>query len=180
MTEARSTDPAPLADPAGAPDAATAASTALPVPALEHFADLSVEVGPPHHVGAAPRGVRRMVPIVGGTVRGQGWRARVLPGGADFQLLLEDGLSDLDARYTLETDAGDMVYVQNRALRCGPPAVMEKLARGEPVDPALVYFRCVPRFETASVALGWINRRLFLGTGARHPDRVEMRFFVVR
>jgi hypothetical protein len=103
----------------------------------------------------------------------------VLPGGADFQLLLPDGLSELDARYTLETDAGDLVFVQNHALRCGPPDVMARLARGEPVDASLVYFRCAPRFETASPALAWLHRRLFLGTGARHPDRVEMRFFVV-
>jgi hypothetical protein len=151
----------------------------LAVPALDHFADLSVEVGTPQHVGAVPRGIRRLVPILGGTARGHGWRARVLPGGTDFQLLLPDGLSELDARYTLETDAGDLVFVQNHALRCGPPDVMARLARGEPVDASLVYFRCAPRFETASPALAWLHRRLFLGTGARHPDRVDMRFFVV-
>jgi hypothetical protein len=151
----------------------------LPTPALDHFADLSVQVGAPQEIGAVPRGVRRVVPILGGTAQGRGWRARVLPAGADFQLLLPDGLSELDARYTLETDAGDLVFVQNHALRCGAPETMARLARGEPVDPALVYFRCAPRFETSSPALAWLHRRLFLGTGARHPDRVEMRFYVV-
>jgi len=151
----------------------------LGTPVLEPFAELSVTVAEPQDIGHTPRGRRRLIPITGGTAVGQGWRARVLPGGADFQLLAHDGLADLDARYTLETDAGDLVYVQNQAIRCGPPDVMARLARGEPVDPALVYFRCVPRFETASAALGWINERLFIGTGARHPDRVEMRFFTV-
>jgi hypothetical protein len=69
--------------------------------------------------------------------------------------------------------------VQNRALRTGTPEVMARLARGEPVDPAQVYFRCSPSFETASPSLGWINGRMFLGTGARHPDKVVMRFFEV-
>lgn len=152
---------------------------ALGAPVLEPFAELSVTVADAQDIGPTPRGRRRLIPITGGVALGHGWRARVLPGGADFQLLAHDGLADLDARYTLETDAGDLLYVQNQALRCGPPEVMARLARGEPVDPALVYFRCVPRFETASAALGWINERLFLGTGARHPGRVEMRFFTV-
>lgn len=149
----------------------------LPTPALEFFADLSVQVGRPQEIGRTPRGWRRLIPIVGGEAVGDGWRARVLPGGADFQLVVSDTLAELDARYALETDGGDLIYVRNRALRTAPPEVMTKLMHGEVVDPALVYFRCSPSFETASTSLRWINERMFVGTGARHPDRVEMRFF---
>ena len=169
---------APFARPHAPPSAQPVAG--LATPHLEPFADLSVNVGSPQEIGCSPRGRRRLIPITGGQATGHGWTARVLPGGADFQLLLHDGLADLDARYTLETDAGDLVFVQNHAVRCAPPEVMARLVRGEPVDPAQVYFRCAPRFETASAALGWINERMFVGTGARHPDRVEMRFFTVR
>lgn len=151
----------------------------LPTPALKFFADLSVQVAQPQHVGRTARGVRRLIPIVGGEAVGDGWRGRVLPGGADFQLLLTDTLAELDARYTLELDGGDLVYVCNRAVRTAAPEVMERLVRGEVVDPTLVYFRCCPSFETASPALRWINERMFVGTGARHPDRVEMRFFEI-
>ncbi len=121
--------------------------------------------------------MRRLIPILGGEATGDGWRARVLPGGADFQLVVSDTLAELDARYVLETDGGDLVYVRNRAIRCGPPELMARLVRGEPVDPSLIYFRCSPSFETAPASLGWINERMFVGTGARHPDRVLMRFF---
>jgi len=103
----------------------------------------------------------------------------VLPGGADFQLVVSDTLAELDARYVLETDAGDLIYVQNRAIRSGPAELMARLVRGEAVDPALIYFRCSPSFETASASLGWINERMFVGTGARSPDKVVMRFFEV-
>ena len=151
----------------------------LAPPLLEHFATLRVEVGAPQDVGVTPRGRRRLIPITGGAAEGHGWQARVAPGGADFQLMTASGMTDLDARYTLETDAGDWIYVQNTALRCGAPEAMARLARGEPVDPAEIYFRCAPRFETASVALGWINERLFIGSGVRRPDRVEMQFFSV-
>lgn len=151
----------------------------LPTPALHFFADLSVQVDKPHEVGQTQHGVRRLIPILGGQVQAQGWTARVLPGGADFQLIVNERMAELDARYVIETDGGDLIYVQNRAVRTAAPEVMAKLVRGEPVAPELVYFRCSPSFETASASLGWINERLFVGTGARHPDRVVMRFFEV-
>jgi hypothetical protein len=151
----------------------------LPTPQLNFFADLSVQVDKPQEVGQTLHGVRRLIPILGGQVQGDGWTARVLPGGADFQLIVNDRMAELDARYVIETDGGDLIYVQNRAVRTAAPEVMARLVRGEVVDPQLVYFRCSPSFETASKALGWISERLFIGTGARHPDRVVMRFFEV-
>lgn len=149
---------------------------ALPDPRFRFFADLCVDVGQPQEVGATIHGGRRLIPILGGTARGDGWSARVLPGGADFQRIVHAGLAELDARYVLETDGGDLVYVSNQALRSGDPQDMARLARGEPVEPSRIYFRCAPRLETASKALAWVNGRLFVGTGARHPDRVQMRF----
>lgn len=151
----------------------------LQAPSLKFFADLTVQVAKPMEVGATVHGTRRVIAITGGTVQAEGWSARVLPGGADFQLLLNDRMAELDARYVLEIDGGDLVFVQNRAVRTASPEVMAKLIRGEPVDPQSVYFRCSPSFETASKALAWISETLFIGTGARHPDRVEMRFFQV-
>jgi hypothetical protein len=149
----------------------------LAEPRLKFFADLRVEVGAPQQVGQTVHGLRRLIPINGGTATGDGWSARVLPGGADFQLIVNDRLSELDARYVLETDAGDFIYVQNRAVRSGPPELIARLVRGEPVDPAQIYFRCSPSFETAAPALSWMGERMFVGTGARYPDAVVIRFF---
>lgn len=154
-------------------------ATSLAAPALMFFADLSVMVAKPQEVGQTPQGLRRVIPIVGGSASGNGWTARVLPGGADFQLVVNDHLALLDARYCLETDGGDLIYVKNQALRTGPPELIARLVRGEPVDPALIYFRCCPSFETASPSLQWITERMFIGTGARYPDSVVMRFFEV-
>ncbi len=149
----------------------------IAAPQLKFFADANVTVAPPQVVGQGPRGVRRLIPILGGEVNGNGWHARVAPGGADFQLIVSDTLTELDARYMLELDGGDLIYVRNRAIRSGPPELMARIARGEPVDPAAIYFRCSPTFETASTAMRWINERMFVGAGARLPDRVVMRFF---
>jgi hypothetical protein len=154
--------------------------TQVPAPALAFFADAQIEVATPMEAGRVPHGVRRLIPILAGEFRGEGWTARVLPGGADFQLLVSDTLAELDARYMLETDAGDRIYVVNRAVRSASPGVMAKLVRGEPVDPSLVYFRCAPSFETSSKALGWINERIFVGSGVRTPDRVLLNVFEVK
>ena len=151
----------------------------LAAPALLPFADLSVQVGAPIEVGAVGHGTRRVIPILGGTCTARDWTAKVLPGGADFQLIVNERMARLEARYVLETDAGDRIYVQNDAMRTAAPEVMARLIRGEPVDPADVYFRCAPRFETAAPALAWIMERMFLGVGLRRPDAVVMRFFEV-
>lgn len=157
----------------------------LPAPTLEHIADLTVYVATPIEAGQVlgfnSRGRRRVIPITGGTLRGPRLQGRVLAGGADFQLVVSDTAADLDARYVIALDGpeygGEHLYVQNRALRRGSAADIAKLVRGEPVDPAAIYFRCAPTFEVSSPALAWLTDSLFVGTGARHPDRVEISLF---
>lgn len=153
--------------------------TSLPAPGLQFFADLSVRVGAPHEIGSTPAGNRRVIPILGGQVRGDGWTGRVVPGGADFQAIVSPTLARLDARYVIETDDGDLVYVVNRAIRSASAETTQRLIRGEPVDPASVYFRCVPTFETSAPSLSWINERLFVGTGVRRPEEVLISVFLL-
>lgn len=148
-------------------------------PALAFFATLTIQVGPAHEIGPTTAGNRRVIPILGGQVAGDGWSARVMPGGADFQAIATPTLARLDARYVLETEAGELIYVVNRAIRVASREVTERLVRGEPVDPALVYFRCTPAFETAAPSLAWVNERLFLGSGVRRPASVEIDCFTV-
>ena len=148
-------------------------------PALRWFAELSVQVSPAIEVGATPSGQRRLIPIVGGTVIGDGWSGTVVPGGADFQRIVTPRMAELDARYVLETSDGERLFVQNRALRVADPADTQRLIRGEPVDPARIYFRCQPLIETASERFAWVNESVFVGTGMRLPDRVVMRFYAV-
>lgn len=149
-------------------------------PSLSFFATLSIQVAPAHEIGQTAAGNRRVIPILGGHVQGDGWTARVVPGGADFQAIVTPTLAQLDARYVLETEAGELIYVCNRAIRVASQEVTARLVRGEPVDPAQVYFRCTPTFETASASLGWINERLFIGSGIRLPDRVDIACFTVQ
>src|SRR5262249_17862038 len=114
----------------------------------------------------------RIVPIEGGTFEGPNLRGAVLPGGADWQIVRPDGLSELDTRYTLRADDGALIYIQNAGMRHASPEIVEKLLAGEQVDPSLVYFRTVPTFETAAPQLAWLTRAIFIATGERHPKDV--------
>ena len=122
--------------------------------------------------GEIGTGVRRIIPIVGGEVKGEGINGKVCAFGADFQIIRPNELIELEAKYAFETDDGAVVYVENKGLRFGPVELLQKLKRGEPVDPKLIYFRTVPRFETGAAKYRWLMENLFIGSAARHADRV--------
>jgi len=156
------------------------AAQPLQEPRLERVADCIIEVGRPIDIGLTPVGRRRLIPITAGRVNGPQLFAKVLPGGADFQLITTPTQAFIEARYILETDDGEQIYLENRGMRVAPAEIVEKINQGIPVDPDLVYFRTTPRFETAAPRWGWLMESLFVGTGARFPDRVELSFFRVR
>jgi hypothetical protein len=150
-----------------------------PSPRPDFVSRFSVAVGAPVEIGAAPGGLRRIVPILGGTAEGPGLSGEILPGGADFQLIRPDGVAEIEARYTLRTPDGALVYVVNRGLRHAAPEDMARLLRGEPVPPERVYFRTAPVFETAEPTLAWLQRRLFVALGERLPAEVRLEVFAV-
>ena len=117
-------------------------------------------------------GVRRIIPIIGGEVKGERINGKVLPFGADFQIIRPNELTDLEAKYAFETDDGAVVYVENKGMRFGPVELLQKLKRGEAVDPKLIYFRTVPKFETGHATYRWLMEHIFVGSAARHADRV--------
>jgi hypothetical protein len=131
------------------------------------------------HFGHTPYGDRRVINILGGRVEGARLSGRILPGGADWQIVRPDGVADLCARYTIESDGGARILVASDGLRHGPPAIIERLARGEPVDPALYYFRTAMRFETSDPACDWLNRIIAIGRGTREARAVRLEVFEV-
>jgi hypothetical protein len=130
-------------------------------------------------LGRTPMGERRIIGIRGGTVRGHKCNGHVLPGGADWQIIRADGAADIQARYTIESDQGARVLVDSVGLRHGPPEVIEKLARGDNVDPALYYFRTVMRFETGDKGLDWMNRIIAVARGQRLARAVRLDVYEV-
>jgi hypothetical protein len=154
-----------------------AAAQTATAPKLTFAFEMHATVGQPQEVGAVRGGRRRIVPITGGTFEGPAIKGKVVPGGADWQTIQDDGFSELDTRYTIQTDSGRLIYVQNAGIRHAAPDVMQKLLAGQTVDPALVYFRTVPRFETSASELQWLTRAIFVGIGERYPNEVVIRFY---
>ena len=163
----------------GSAAAQEASGVQLTAPRLVFAFELRARVGAPIEVGQVAQGRRRIVPIEGGTIKGPMLNGTVTAGGADWQLIQADGFTQLDTRYTIQTDEGQLVYVQNPGIRTAAPDVMQKLLAGQTVDPKLVYFRTQPRFETAAPELEWLTKSLFVGVGERFPSEVVIRFYQV-
>jgi hypothetical protein len=145
-----------------------------PVLQTRYVFTITAHIGGATSAGEIGHGVRRIIPVIGGEVRGAGINGKVCGFGADFQIIRPSELIELEAKYAFETDDGAVVYVENKGIRFGPVELLQRLKRGEPVDPKLIYFRTVPRFETGSEKYRWLMENLFIGSAARHPDRVVL------
>jgi uncharacterized protein DUF3237 len=143
-----------------------------PVLQTKYVFTITARIGAVTSAGETGHGVRRIIPIVGGEVKGDDINGKVLPFGADFQIIRPNELIELEAKYAFETDDGAVVYVENKGIRFGPVELLQRLKRGEAVDPKLIYFRTVPKFETGSEKYRWLMQNLFIGSAARHADRV--------
>ena len=146
---------------------------------LKHFCDIFVELSPIIEMGQGRAGKRRIIPIIGGEVRGERVNGKVLNVGADWQTILADGTAELVARYAFETHDGAIIEINNYGFRHGPPDVLEALAKGEEVDPASYYMRTQARLETGDPKYSWVNNKLFLGSGSRQAESVKLALYEV-
>ncbi|WP_072801574.1 DUF3237 domain-containing protein [Rhodococcoides yunnanense] len=151
--------------------------TPPPAPALIHVLHLEVTVAAAVEVGSTPKGLRRLVPITGGHVSGPLFSGRVLPGGADIQHVRSEIETHVLARYTVESNEGEIVLIANSGIRTGSAEDMARLRRDEPVDPAHIYFRSTPVFETAAPRLARLNSHIYLGSGSRRAGLVVFDIF---
>ena len=148
-------------------------------PSLEFICELNVKLDPAIVVGETAHGIRRIIPIVGGEVKGPAIQAEIISGGADWQVLRTDGVTELEAHYQFKTDDGVIIYIKNTGLRVASPEVATKMARGEKVDASEYYFRAVPKFEAPQGKYSFLNDAIFICTGERTPDSVKIRVWKV-
>jgi hypothetical protein len=152
----------------------------LPDPRLRKVYRLEATLGAPLDLGEAARGHRRIVPLTGGTFSGSEISGKLLGGSsADWQILLADGTALGDIRYTLQTDGGDLLYVQSRSVRHGSAEVLARLGRGEDVDAREYTFRTSTWIETASPHLDWLNKGVFISVGGRQAAGVIYETYLV-
>lgn len=155
-------------------------TTELPSPTLALIYRLEANLAAALELGETARGRARIVPLAGGTFKGPELNGVLVPGAsADWQTVLADGTALGDIRYTLQTDAGHLLYVQSRSVRHGPPEVLARLARGDEVAPSEYTFRTSTQIETAAPELDWLNKGVFVGVAGRQPAGVVYEVYLV-
>ena len=153
--------------------------TKIPEPRLVPLCEFRVALAAPIELGDAPKGRRRIIPIVGGEVLGERLRGEILNLGADWQTVMAEGVAELDTRYAMRTHDGALIDIRNFGVRHGPPEVLAALARGEAVDPASYSMRTHPRFETGDPRYAWLNKVVAVGSGMREADAVRLLIYEV-
>lgn len=144
-------------------------------PELEFVYEASGDLDAPRQIGKTYDGARRIIPIFsGGYVKGPRISGRLMGNSADWQLTRPDGVTVADAIYAIETDDGALIQIRNKGLRHGPPEVMARLAAGEEVDPAEYYFRTVPEFIAPDGPYEWLNKSIFVCSGARYATGIKL------
>lgn len=152
----------------------------IPVPSLEFVFEATVTLDPPREVGKTKYGIRRIIGINGGTFKGPHMSGIVLPGGADWQTIREDGTADLVATYSLQTDDRIIIFIENTGMRTGSPEVLTRLKQGEDVSSTEYYMRTATKFEVdANSKYSWLNRSVFISTGMRKANKVILHFYKV-
>lgn len=151
-----------------------------PEPKLEFIFEATVTLDPPREVGITKYGKRRIIGINGGTFEGPDIKGVVLPGGADWQTVRKDGTADLVANYSLQTDDGVIIYIQNEGIRTAAPEVLARLAKGEDVPPSEYYMRTSAKFEVETGSkYDWLNKLVVISTGIRKANSVILHFYKV-
>ncbi len=146
-------------------------------PTLEFICELKIKLKAPLVVGQTPHGLRRIIPIIGGSFEGPKMKGEILDGGADWQIVRADGVAELEAHYQIRTDDGVIIYIKNKGLRVATPEVAARIGKGEVVSPTEYYMRTQMTFEAPKGKYEWMNNAIFVCTGQRNPDNVAIQVY---
>lgn len=151
-----------------------------PTPQFEFIFEATVTLDPPKEVGMTKYGKRRIIGINGGTFEGPNMKGIVLSGGADWQTVRADGTADLVAKYSLQTDDGVIIFIENTGIRTAAPEVLARLAKGEDVPSSQYYMRTAASFEVDKDSkYSWLNNSVVISTGVRKANSVILHFYKV-
>jgi hypothetical protein len=149
-------------------------------PELELVFTAQGKLAPPIQIGETWEGSRRIIPILEGSFEGPDINGTfVQTGAADWQFTRSDGVTQAEATYAIQTDDGVIIQVENFGLRHGSQDVLDRVMAGEDVDPAEYYFRTNPRFRAPTGKYDWLNKYIFVASGARYADSIRLWFYKV-
>jgi hypothetical protein len=131
-----------------------------------------------HSFGNTPYGTRHIDMLGEGSFEGPKLRGKVI-GGMDQKIFRSDGAMNPNVRLVLKAEDDALIYMHYTGIRHGSKEVMERIAKGEAVDPTEYYLRNTPYFETSASQYDWLNRIVSVGVGRRMPDHVAYDVFQI-
>jgi hypothetical protein len=146
---------------------------------LVFLCTVSLETSPPQVIFQNPHGDRQIVPVTGGSFDGPHLRGMVLQGG-DSTLQRPDGVRELDARMTWQTDDGALLYVTYRGYRAKVPEVPPAWMAGAQRTSRDHYHMVSLRFETGAARYAWLEQAVVVGRGSLVQGNVSYEVFAVR
>jgi hypothetical protein len=152
------------------------------MPALESefLMRISAELDSPQTLADTPLGTRLVLGLKGGSFEGPRLKGAMVPGGGDWVLMRADGIAELDIRFTLRTDDGELICMNCAGISDIAPAVRKRIQQGDDVDPASYYFRTTPLFETGAEKYRWLNRLVTVGVGRRTAGGMVTDVFAIK
>ena len=151
-----------------------------PAPDMRLALQFHIKLGEPLVIGRIDEGVRRIVPILGGTFEGEDFKGDILPFGGDWQVVRDCGRMDLDARYTLRTDEGEHIFISNVGSRYIGEEASTALISGKPVNLVGTRSHGLMRAETGAERLRWMNDQAFIPRSRRGEHILSIDFYTWR
>jgi len=142
---------------------------------LDFVTTFAIEVAAPLEAGTG----RRMIPVLGGTVRGPRLNGVILPGGADWQHQESPDVLRIGGRWLMETEDRVRIEVETPGIRRASAQVVSRLLAGHDVDPSQYYFRVAPSFRLVGDGYRWLQDTMFVGLGAKQATSVKIDVFAV-
>ncbi|MDE2595728.1 MAG: DUF3237 family protein [Sphingomonadales bacterium] len=142
------------------------------VPQAELVFEIEAVCSPPVDMGWIDGGKARMIPIIGGSVSGPNLQGEVIPGGADWSIMRDNGVATVDARYAIRASDGTIIQIDN--------GVTDHMAPREGRGDVMAITR--PRFIAPEGPHEWLNHGVYVGTlaPAITPDRFAVRIAIFR
>jgi hypothetical protein len=98
-----------------------------------------------------------------GTVEGPRIKGRILAPTGDWLRTMPGGSLRVDARMSIATDDGAQIYVQYGGVIAIAPTDFARMAAGEILRAAEMYFVTAPTFQTADPRYAWLNQVQAIG-----------------
>lgn len=153
----------------------------ITAPELEPLFSYTADIEEPQQgIGAGPFGHRMIARVTGGRVEGPRLNGEVVPGGGDWALIDGKNTLRLDARITLRSDDGALIFASYRGVITPiDPATVARAIAGT-LEPGELYYRTTPVFETGDERYAWLNTVVCVAVGNISAEGVSYDVFAVR